>query len=590
MAKQVMENFSREEEELVRKFLFTNPHGKESLVYPQPLVAGEELSPLMSAVSRTHVDMQTRVLQFLDRQKAEQTRAMLPYMTPLMDIFRHPDGTLKISKRTKDFNKEYVILHSHASIKEGTMLFGHVEDISDITGKKITGHPLMHPQVKSTRYITYDRVLPLAEQDQDLLALKNPERFIEYQKMMNKKYVDITDRLAEKVYDTDETRAMCKYFSTPEMVEVQFQRWLENRLNVDEEFKISDEDALKEKKKIYEGWTAKKEVVKDIEKFVLDSSRVYLTAATRTSLVFASDARTLEETITEMISSIRKEDQERGHALWKEAKKIAPLLLGEKSHINVDQWKVKNEIELRGYMEEKFGDIQPRKKPDGMVTVLHPDNIRNMFSDRFNAALTVFPYVDASLQDIMDALHQNDVKEVLAKAHQHRDQYDVIHPAIAHGGLMFENVMGYHGYRDMFRHRRGSRSVQLLTTRLGFEHLDILKHFGLSQEYERDMLNAATVFEEGRAQSPHTAEKLVPFGALCRSLHSWQVNQVGYMGKLRADIAKGNLSYVYMMRELVDEVSKLMPETAQYFRVDRKDYPAHVWKKGYEWFDKSRKS
>ncbi|MEK6881786.1 MAG: hypothetical protein AABY22_19365, partial [Nanoarchaeota archaeon] len=150
-----MENFSESEEELIRKFIFTNPHGDVSFIYPQELVNSEDLSPLMSAYSRTHTPMQERVLKFLDKDKLEQTRAMLPHMKELIDIFRNEDGSLKLSAKTAMFNREYPLLHGHNSIKEETGLFGHCENISDIAGKKITGHPLNKPQVKSSRYISF---------------------------------------------------------------------------------------------------------------------------------------------------------------------------------------------------------------------------------------------------------------------------------------------------------------------------------------------------------------------------------------------------------------------------------------------------
>ena len=138
--KQVMKRFSSEEEDLLRAYLFTNPHGDEGFVYPQPLVAGEELSPLMSAVSRTHVSFQDRTLSFLDSEKEEQTHAMLPHIKEEMNIFRLPDGKLNISRRTMNFNKEWVLAHGHSSIKEGTVLFGWCEHISDIAGKKIIAY------------------------------------------------------------------------------------------------------------------------------------------------------------------------------------------------------------------------------------------------------------------------------------------------------------------------------------------------------------------------------------------------------------------------------------------------------------------
>jgi hypothetical protein len=297
---------------------------------------------------------------------------------------------------------------------------------------------------------------------------------------------------------------------------------------------------------------------------------------------FSIDARTLEEVITELISSHRDEDRDIGYKIWDEAKKVAPVLLGEKSHIKVDKWKIKNEEELRGYMEERFKHLPVRY--NARVNVIDPKKI-DMYTDRFNTALVAFPYVDASLEDIFNNINESDVKEILQRAHRNRAEFDVLHPTISHGGLMLEFVMGYHGYRDIFRHRRGSRSLQLLTTRLGFEVMDIFKSFNLEKEYLDDMKKCAEVYESARKISPHVAEKLVPFGANCRSLYSWQLNQIGYVGKLRGNIAKGNRSYVQLVREMIEKVSELMPETARYFKIDKRDYPAHLWKAGYEWYD-----
>lgn len=589
--KRVMNNFSAEEEKLIRHFLFTNPQGDTSLVYPQSLVAGEELSPLMSAVSRTHASMQERVLQFLDTEKTEQTRAFLPMIRPMMDIFRLPDGTLNISRRTMDFNKEWVIAHGHGSIKEGTNVFGHAEDISDITGKKITGHPLNHPQVKSTRYISYKRVLPLSLEDPDIRALPDADFFLAHINYMNRRYLEVTERLTEAVFGHSYTAQVAAFLKGPAVVEMEVEKKIERQRLFDAEYSARDADRERFRQEVLKG-LEDDAVRRDVGKFILDYSRSYLLAVTKTSLVFSVDARTLEEIITEMISTPRKEDQNRGDALWAEAKKIAPVLLGEKSHVKVDPWRLQNETEFRRYVEEKFGKIPGRTtitndSKTRMVNLLHPQNIAQ-YTDRFNAALVVFPYVDAALQDIHDHVRDTDVSDILLHAHKFRSKHDVLNPAIAHGGLMQEIVMAYHGYRDLFRHRRGSRSVQLLTTRLGFETPEIFKIFGLDKEYESDMRRCAEVYEKARAVSPHAAEKLVPFGALCRSLHSWQVNQVGYIGKLRSDIAKGNLTYVYVARELMKAVAEIMPETAKYFRYDTRDYPAELWKRGYSWFDSTQ--
>ena len=315
---------------------------------------------------------------------------------------------------------------------------------------------------------------------------------------------------------------------------------------------------------------------------------MYLTAANRTSLGFSADARTLEEIISGLISSPRKEDRAIGTKLWVEAKKIAPTLLGERSHIRVSPWTTHNEGELRAFIEDEFRDVPVRKRGGRYVNLITHQQL-DMCSDRFNAALVAFPYSDASLEDLYYALDDRRVTEILKRAHEARGDYDIIHPSISHGGLLVEMVTAYHGYRDVFRHRRGARSTQLLTTRLGFEVPGLIKAAGLEDQYINDMRQCSEQYEEVRSISPHVAEKLVPFGANCRALHSWQMDQIAYVGRLRSIIATGNTSYVYLTRELIAATQEVMPQTGSYFRYDTKDYPAHLWKAGYEWYDATQR-
>ncbi len=579
-----MKQFSETEEDLIAHYLFTNPSGDTGFIYPQELVAGEELSPLMSAYSRTHVPFTRRVLQFLDTEKAGETRGMLPYMASIMNIFREADGTLKISRKTGNFNREWVLAHGHSSIKEMTPLFGWVENVSDITGKRITGHPLCKPQVKSTRYLSYKSALDLALGDEDLLGLAHGEEAIAYIRSMNERYLAVTEQLTDAVFGTRETKAIVAYLQSDAQVVLAVEKALQRKMRIDPEF-VADDTFLQEQRGAHLKSLQDPEVRKDIGKFVLDSSRSYLTAANRTSLGFAADARVLEEIITDMISSPRLEDQKRGYALWTEAKKIAPVLLGEKSHIAVDPWRQRTEELLRDVVKETWSLGNKYK----LAHLVDP-KLFDTQSDRFQATLALFPYSDKSLGAIYAALIDDpNVVHVLEKAHEGRGTHDVVHPAIAHGGLMFELAMPYHAYRDMFRHRRGSRSVQLLTTRLGFETPEIFSSFGLAEDYQRDMQRAEEMYERTREISPHVAEKVVPFGANCRALHSWSPTQVGYIGRLRGNHVTGNRSYVQMTRQMLSEVAQVMPQTAAYFKVEGEEYPAELWKRGYDWHDETQR-
>ncbi len=583
--KQVMKNFSLGEEELFRAFLFTNPHGKDGFVYPQGLVAGEEMSPLMSAISRTHVPTQERVLQFLDSAKYDKAQAMLPYIRSLMDIFRRSDGTLYVSRRTMDFNREWVLSHGHNSIKEGATFFGHCEDISDIASNHILGHPLCRPQGKSTRYISYERVLDLVLQDDDVRALGS-DKFFEHLGYLNKRYLEVSEFLADKVFRSGDTSKIVEYLKKPEQAERELQRWMTRKKKHDPDFAPSESDIESERHRILNG-LEEKNVQKDVGKFVLDYSRVYLPAGTRTSIVFSADARTLEDILTSMISSVREEDKKRGYSLWNEARKLAPVLLGSNSHVHVDEWRVNNETELRELVCKRFGSI-PYDHDGDAVKIISPRDIE-MYSDRFNAALVAFTYLNMPFMNVYEALNENDVTTILEKAHKNRGVFDVLHPSISHGGLMVELKMPYHSFRDMFRHRRGSRTTQLLTTDLGFETPEVFRIFGIEDDYAQDMRRSMEVYKEASKVNKHAAEKLVPFGFNCRSLQSWQPNQIGYVVRLRSNVATGNLSYVRITRELGRQLKEIMPDTAAYLRFDGLEYPPELWKRGYEWYDEQRR-
>lgn len=589
MSEKITTNFSLEDEKLLRQFLFTNPHGSDSFVYPQELIAGEELSPLMSAYSRTHTPFQDRVLQFLDKQKVDVTRHMLPLIPGLLQQFRNEDGSLKVSPKTASFNSEWVLAHGHNSIKEETSLFGHSEDISDITGKKITGHPLAKPQVKSTRYLSFEKVLARSSQDPDIALLDEIAQmpiFSGHIADLNREYLQATDRLTNAVLNSTQNREIVSYLSQPQIVQAQVERNITAKLKKTPNLQITDQTVIEEREK-YLDTLQDSAVKKDLGKFVLDFTRVYLPAATKTSMGYSVDARTIEEIVTDMISSPRLEDQQRGRSIWNEAKKVAPILLGDKSHIKVNEWQKENE-DLRNYFRERFAQIPTINHGGPMVKLVTSKDV-DMYSDRWNAALALFPFMDASVIDLYAGLaNQADVVDVLKLVHKNRSNYDVLHPSISHGGLVTEFVMPFHGYRDMFRHRNGSRSVQLLTSELGYEVPTIFKTFGLDVSYNQMTQANVEVVRRAQAINRHAAEKLVMFGANCRALHTWQPNQSGYVDRLRSNQVTGNITYVLAAREHTRALEEIMPETVKFFRTNFTEYPADMWKKGYAMVDAKR--
>jgi thymidylate synthase ThyX len=543
-----MENFSKEEEDMLRAYLFTNPYGRTTCLYNQSLISGEELAPLIAAVSRTHIPMQDRVLEFLDKEKTEITRKMLPRIRKEMNVLRKEDGSLNVSKKAENFTNKWILKHGHNSIKEINNFIGYCENISDIAASMILGHPRNRPQAKSTRYVSYGKVLDMVLEDEDIKLLKENQVFIDHLAYLNSQYLRFKEELVDRIWNSEQGKAIREYQQK------------------------KDKPASDEKLR------------KNLEKFVLDYARMYLPACTRTSLGFSADARTLEEIITSMISSPREEDRTRGYELWEEAKKISPTLLGEKSHIKEDEWTKYKNTDFRREMRKRFSNIPLGKHDNPEVDIITPNDI-NTISDKFNAACAVYSYLDSPLAEIFNNLDEEDTKLILEKVHDNRDQYDNLDENIAHGGIMIEFVMGHHAYRDLFRHRRGSRSTQLLSTKLGFELPLLFKTFGLADEYIKDMDKAKEIYDKAAKQNPYIAEKVVPFGALRKALHSWHPNQIAYVGKLRSDLSKGNYAYVKIAKEMMDKITSLFPETMKYAKWSKEEYPEDLWKEGYEWYN-----
>jgi thymidylate synthase ThyX len=552
--KHVMTSFSPAEEALIKRFVFTNPDGAISLIYPQTLIAGEELPPLMSAYSRTHVPLQERVLSFLNEEKPDVVRAHLPVIQGLMDVTRTTDGRLIVSDRASRFSEKWVLAHGHNSIKEMMDIFGYVEGISDVSVKTITGQATARPQVKSTRYISFDSVLGAIREDPDLASLEQADEVFAFIDRMNTRYRETTEELTEAILAHPDTRASIDHL----------------RSNTRTGRAPPNDESLRA----------------DAQKFAQEASRVYLTGATPTSVGFSADARTLERILTNLLSSQRIEERQVGEQLWAEARKIAPILLGERGHVAVNDWKVHRETAYRDEIAHMFAQIEPTQS--GLVRLITADDV-DPVSDRFAAALIAFPHTRLPLTDIYKNLSDDQVTLIIKGAHEAREPFDPLDPSLGHSIPLVEFTTGYHGYRDLFRHRKGERSVQPLSTREGFEVPEILSVFGMDSRYREEMRTAENVYEQIAAQNPAAAEKVVPFGARIRAIHSWSPAQIGYVARLRTNIAKGNRSYVDTARALVEELRDKMPLTVEQFTMDTREYPAHLWPKGFGWFDEVKR-
>jgi len=320
------------------------------------------------------------------------------------------------------------------------------------------------------------------------------------------------------------------------------------------------------------------------KKFVLDYARMFLLSSVKTSLGFTANARTLQEIISAYLYSPLVEEQDIGGQLLAEAKKLAPVLFSDEALV-LSEDVGKERMEMLKWTSkhfEKFFDTSDVRS----VRIITPSHIK-MDSDRFNAATAIYPYVLCPFEELYKGLTLEEIKEILKKIHSFSSGN--LHHNLSYSGLIVEICLPWHAYRDIFRHRRGFHSRQMLTTRLGYEIPEIYVSARLVESYKKDMEYAKEIYEKAALQSPVVAEKLVPFSFYVRALHSWDPVQISYVAQLRSNISAGHRSYVMFARELARVFSEIFPETAKYMRYDKRLYPPELLKNAYRWWDSEGK-
>lgn len=521
--------FTEEQEKAILSLYVT--HVNENIFFVKDTLPPEQWATLGAAYSRTHEPFQSRLLKAIEEEEID---------TSVLDNVSKNSQTPsneKLAEKAKKFIQKWAQEYGHNSIKElGTVRFC-IENIPDITLTKIAAHPLLHLQVKSSRYLDWKDCLPKIELNEDIKNSNYGEEILEIIKKMSDGYNEMTELTSKCVIDS----------------QINHQFLSEHLKGV----------PLGEIKKIKEKFN------QSARKTVFDSTRYLLTPAMPTSLAASVDTRALEEIITDLLSSPLLEDQRVGKELLEKGKSIEPVLLGDKCHAEKNEYIIQTQENLENFSKK----IQPSKKSINCRVFCIPGNVK-MFSELQLASNILFEHSSLSFMQIYNYLKKNKncVEEVIRLSLKHRKNHDPLMKEISHGGFMAEFLMDYGGYRDIHRHRRGMKTLQKLTIAHGFETPDLIYAAGLKDKY-KDLMNVpVALFEKVHKENPHIAQLIVPFGYRCRSLFSWSIGQWIYFTELRSKEA-GNMSYREIAWDIERILKKKVPNVASYLWTDKKVYP-----------------
>ncbi|MCC7574732.1 FAD-dependent thymidylate synthase [Candidatus Woesearchaeota archaeon] len=556
------EKFTQEQEEAILSLYVSKPFADIFFVYDT--IPPEQFATLAAAYSRTHEPFQKRLLLSIESEDLP-----LPKMDSIpQDITGINVEQLKKAysdftenwrlptEKNKQFIQKWAQSYGHNSIKElGNVRF-ICENIPDLSGKLITGHPLAHPQVKSSRYIDWKNVLAKSE---DNLDLKNSKHAEEIFKSLNKiinNYQEITHKL--------------EIFSGNHPLNQEF---LDYSLRT---------ETKKTKTQIIEAYDA------NARKSMLDYSRYLLTPSMLTSVGASMEVRALEEVVTDFLSSPLKQDQQIGRTIIEEAQKVVPVLMGEKSHAKISEY----QQELRQYFDEALPELFEFEKNRTFEVTPRTNFVENVtsFTDIFIASAMAWHYGNASFEQYYKALTKEPKKaqEIIHQTFKTRGTFDPFPKPTLIDTPIFETLIDYGADRDNHRHRRGAWLRQALTTEHGFETPQMIKTAKLEKEYNQILNEMSTTFNNIRQDNKYVAQLIVPFAFKCRRLINWSAGQDGYYIELRSK-SPGHDSYREIAWDVAEKIKTTAPTFGQYLKVDKQTYPQHLIKNARKWYDQEKR-
>lgn len=430
------------------------------------------------------------------------------------------------AEKTGKFLETFYFAYSHKSIADNAHIPLAFEDISQIAAFEIEDENLWDGQERSTRYQKFGKnnafFIP-----RSIRSTLFESEYCRIAEMLLGRYEFFSEKVFEQL-----TR---KYIRPQEMKADAYERTLIAR--------------------------------------AFDVSRYWLFGAIPTNVGQITSARTLEEQISRLMSSVYPELQELGQATkeacsekpfspdGKDEPPLAPTLLKYTMPSNY-------RIELRNLMisiaKNTLSQIPDR--PNGRLVSLAPTI---PLLDEVISTL-LYEYSHKSYEQILrrvSLLSEQEKLNILNSGLECRGQFDMLSKAFSSGqGFQFDIVMDRGGERDLHRHRNCIQVHQALTVDFGWDMPQLIQELGLDEFYRAGMASVSMSIQRLRKEVGIDADYIIPFAFRSSTLYKMHLAQAGYMSELRSREG-GHFSYREVACQMEAELISRYPFLKNKFRV-----------------------
>ena len=366
--------------------------------------------------------------------------------------------------RAADFHERWVVGYGHASVAEHAVIHLAAENISRIAADALEDGRLASYTEKSSRY----QIIPAGEfHTPEELSPALREQFQATSQLLFQTYHSLLPRAVEHAKR-----------ETPGRAEINYRR------------------------------------------AAADACRAVLPAATLTNVGVTANARSLERSITKLMSSPLAKLRNLGEELRREARKTAPTL-------------VKYAAASRQEQTRRGATPAPARGPETVRAILagHDPDTENKVVAALLFRNNGQDYAAARRR--AEQMTLGEKATFLTRHLADMDEHDAPPREFETAVWQFELVMDYGALREFRRHRMLTHTPQPLTAGLGLNTPALLAEAGLAESYTQAAEQAAKLHQAVAAEAPHAAAYAVTHGHLQRTLVTANLRELWHIFRLR---------------------------------------------------------
>ena len=308
-----------------------------------------------------------------------------------------------------------------------------------------------------------------------------------------------------------------------------------------------------------------------------DVARYWLFNGIRTSVGQITNARTLEDQISRLMSSEYQELRDLGESM-KQACSSKPFCPDGRDEPPVAPTLVKYTapnaylISLRKKMHSKvekfmfsFGPSRKR-----FVDLSDTESFSICDLDVEIVASLLYEVSNYSYFDILEQVwlsSENQRREIIDIALEDRDKHDPLPRAFAAGhAIQFDISIDRGAQRDLHRHRNCIQISQPLSTERGWDVPAMIGEVGMEDDFNEGMLWVKKRIDDLRVHIGVDSDYLIPFAFRSGVLYKMNLAQAVYMSELRSGTG-GHFSYRDVANQMHNRLSDHLPFLEDHARV-----------------------